>query len=170
MVTAFKVTGIPTGDQIFFWSFLYTVEALQTDTLVSAQLYLWQHSQNFAFLNSHTNSVLLHSRRKPAPVLLRTPFLYPEGVHLWQLPLYVIKSILSLEQWNLELKLCGNLKIKFPYFSLMLSLPLKPILFSLDFPHDCGNPDVNGKWMTQTWKSDQHIPGIFCWEIWRGHS
>ena len=172
MVTAFKVTGIPTGDQIFFWSFLYTVEALQTDTLVSTQLYLWQPSQNFAFLNSHTNSVLLHSRRQPAPVLLWTPFLYPEGVHLWQLPLYVIKSILSLEQWNLELKLCGNLEINFPDFSLMLSLTLKPINFVLPwFSPDSGNPVMlNEKWWTQTWKADQHVPGILCWEIWRGHS
>lgn len=84
----------------FFWSFLYTVEALQTDTLVSAQLYLWQPSQNFAFLNSHTNSVLLHSLRQPAPVLLRTPFLYPEGVHLWQLPLYVIHFI----SWTMKFR------------------------------------------------------------------
>ena len=84
----------------FFWSFLYTVEALQTDTLVRVQLYLWQPSQNFAFLNSHTNSVLLHSLRQPAPVLLRTPFLYPEGVHLWQLPLYVIHFI----SWTMKFR------------------------------------------------------------------
>ena len=50
---------IPTGAQIFFWSFLYTVEALQTDIVVSTQLYLWQSSQNLTFLNSHTNSVFV---------------------------------------------------------------------------------------------------------------
>ena len=91
---------IPTGAQIFFWSFLYTVEALQKDTVVSTQLYLWQPSQNLAFLNSHTNSVLLNSCGQPAPVLLWTSFLYPEGVYLWELPVYLIHFI----SWTMKFR------------------------------------------------------------------
>ena len=44
------------------------VEALLTDTLVSGRLYLRPPSQNAFFLNSHTNSVFLHSRKRPASV------------------------------------------------------------------------------------------------------
>ena len=45
------------------------VEAtLLTDTLVGGQLYLPPPSQNPVFLNSHKNSVFLHSRKRPAPV------------------------------------------------------------------------------------------------------
>ena len=46
----------------------HTMEALPTDTLVSGQLYLRPPSQNLVFLTSHTNSVFLHSRKRPAPV------------------------------------------------------------------------------------------------------
>ena len=47
-----------------------TGEALLTDTLRprSAQLYLRPPSRNPIFHNSHTNSVFLHSRKRPAPV------------------------------------------------------------------------------------------------------
>lgn len=156
------------GAQIFLWSFLYTVEALQTDTVVSVQLYLWRPSQNLAFLNSHTNSVLLHSHRQPAPVLLWTPFLYPEGVHLWQLPQYLIHFI----SWTMKFRIqtLWQPENKIPWLFTDVVTNIEPILFSLDFPRDCRNPGVNGKWRTQTWKADQHIPGILCWEIWRGHS
>ena len=45
------------------------MEALLTDTLgVSGKLYLRPPSQNAVFLNSHTSSVFLHSRKRPAPV------------------------------------------------------------------------------------------------------
>ena len=43
-----------------------TVEALVTDTLVSKQFHLRPPLQNSVFLNSHTNSVFLHSRKWPA--------------------------------------------------------------------------------------------------------
>ena len=46
---------------------LYTEEALLTDTLVRGQLYSRPPSQNPVFLNSHTNSAFLHSRKRPAP-------------------------------------------------------------------------------------------------------
>ena len=169
MVTAFRVTGIPTGDQIFFWSLLYTVEALQTDTLVSAQLYLWQPSQNFAFLNSHTNSVLLHSLRQPAPVLLRTPFLYPEGVHLWQLPLYVIHFISWTMKFRTQTLWQPENKIPWLFTDVVTNTETHFVLPW--FSPDSGNPVMlDEKWWTQTWKADQHVPGILCWEIWRGHS
>ena len=74
--------SIPTDAQIFFWSFLYTVEALQTDTLVSAQLYLWWPSQNFAFLNSHTNSVLLHSPSAASSSIVKDTFFVSWGCPL----------------------------------------------------------------------------------------
>ena len=45
-----------------------TVQALLMDTLVRRKLYLRPPSQNAVFLNSHTNSVFLHSRKQPAPV------------------------------------------------------------------------------------------------------
>ena len=38
------------------------------DTLVSVQLYLRPPSQNLVFLTSHTDSVFLHSRKRPSPV------------------------------------------------------------------------------------------------------
>ena len=44
------------------------VEALQTDTPVSGQLYLRTPSQKLVFLNSNTNSVFFHSRKRSAPV------------------------------------------------------------------------------------------------------
>ena len=44
------------------------MEALLTYTLVNGQLYLWLPSQDPVYLNSHTNSVFLHSRKWPAPV------------------------------------------------------------------------------------------------------
>ena len=47
----------------------YTVEAFLTNTLVSGQLLcLRSPSQDPVFLNSHTNSVFFHSRKRPAPV------------------------------------------------------------------------------------------------------
>ena len=46
-----------------------TVEAVLTDAVVSGQLYLRPLSQNPVFLNSQTNSVILHSRKRTAPVL-----------------------------------------------------------------------------------------------------
>ena len=46
---------------------LYTEEALLTDTLVRGQLQSRPPSQNPVFLNSHTNSVFLHSRKRAAP-------------------------------------------------------------------------------------------------------
>ena len=46
----------------------HTLEALPMDTLVSVQLYLRPPSQNLVFLTSHTDSVFLHSRKRPAPV------------------------------------------------------------------------------------------------------
>ena len=49
--------------------FLFTtVEALLTDTLVSGKLFLRPPSQKPDYFNSHTNSVFLHSRKRPAPV------------------------------------------------------------------------------------------------------
>ena len=44
------------------------VEALPTYILVNEQLYLWLPSQDPVYLNSHTNSVFLHSHKWPAPV------------------------------------------------------------------------------------------------------
>ena len=44
------------------------MEALLTDTPVSGQAYLRPPSQKPVFLNSHTNSVSLHSDKRPAPV------------------------------------------------------------------------------------------------------
>ena len=40
-----------------------------TDTLVSGQVYLRPLKQNPVFLRSHTNSVFLHSRKRPALVM-----------------------------------------------------------------------------------------------------
>ena len=49
--------------------FLFTtVEALLMDTLVSGKLFLRPPSQKPDYFNSHTNSVFLHSRKRPAPV------------------------------------------------------------------------------------------------------
>ena len=63
------------------------VEAtLQTDTLVGGQLYLPPPSQNPVFLNSHKNSILLHSRKRPAPV--RDTFFATWGCPLKRLSLY----------------------------------------------------------------------------------
>ena len=45
-----------------------TAEALPTDSLVSRQLFLQPPLQNSVFLNSHKNSVFLHSRKRPTPV------------------------------------------------------------------------------------------------------
>ena len=45
-----------------------TLEALLKDTLVRGQFYLRPASQNPVFLNSHTNSVFLHSLKRTAPV------------------------------------------------------------------------------------------------------
>ena len=44
----------------------HTLEALPMDTLVSVQLYLRPPSQNLVFLTSHTDSVFLHSRKRPS--------------------------------------------------------------------------------------------------------
>ena len=45
------------------------VEALPTYILVNEELNLWlQPSQDPVYLNFHTNSVFLHSRKRPAPV------------------------------------------------------------------------------------------------------
>lgn len=43
------------------------MEALVTDTLVSKQLHLRPPLQNSVFLNSYTNPVFLHSRKRPGP-------------------------------------------------------------------------------------------------------
>ena len=43
------------------------VEAVVTDTLVSKQLHLRPPLQNSVFLNSYTNPVFLHSRKRPGP-------------------------------------------------------------------------------------------------------
>ena len=77
------------------------MEALLTDTVVSRQLYSRPSSQNSLFLNFHTNSVLLHSRKRPAPPV-RTPFSRPECVRLRELPLYVlcIYKIIYIKQFN----------------------------------------------------------------------
>lgn len=49
--------------------FLFTtVEALLMDTLVSGKLFLRPPSQKPDYFNSHTNSVFLHSRKRPASV------------------------------------------------------------------------------------------------------
>ena len=45
-----------------------TVEALWADTLASDQLYLRPPWQNPVWTVAHTNSVLAHSRKRPAPV------------------------------------------------------------------------------------------------------
>ena len=66
--------------------FATTVKALPTDTLISGQLYLRPPSQNPVFLNSYTNSVFSHSRKRPA--LVMDTFLRPDGVRLRELPLY----------------------------------------------------------------------------------
>ena len=42
-------------------------------------------SQNLVFLNSHANSVYLHSRQRPAPVT--DTFLRQEGIHSREPPL-----------------------------------------------------------------------------------
>ena len=47
----------------------YTLEALLMDTFISGQLSLRPPSQNPIFLNSHTNSVFLHSRKWLALVM-----------------------------------------------------------------------------------------------------
>lgn len=163
---------IPTGAQIFFWSFLYTVEALQTDSLVSTQLYLWQPSQNLTSLNSRTDSVLLHFHRQPVPVLLWTPFLYPESVHSWRLPLYFIHFI----SWTMK---CRTQTLRKPenkipwLFTDVVTINTSETHFVFPWfsPWLWQPCNVNGKWRTQTWKVDQHIliPGILCWEIWCGH-
>ena len=51
-----------------------------TDTLVSGQLYLRPPSQSPDLLNSHTNSVFSHSRKRPAPVT--DTFFAPRGCPL----------------------------------------------------------------------------------------
>ena len=43
------------------------MEALVTDTLESKQLHLRPPLQNSVFLNSYTNPVFLHSRKRPGP-------------------------------------------------------------------------------------------------------
>ena len=45
-----------------------TVKTLWADTLVSGQLYLLPPWQNPVWTLAHTNSVLTHSRKRPAPV------------------------------------------------------------------------------------------------------
>lgn len=99
---------IPTGAQIFFWSFLYTVEALQTDSLVSTQLYLWRPSQNLTF-STPIQTLYCY-------ISISSQFQYCYG-HLFCIPrvfthesFHYTLSILSLEQWNVELKLWGDLK------------------------------------------------------------
>ena len=49
-------------------SYVGTVEALWTDTLVSGQLYLWLPWQNPVWTLAHTNSVFTHCLKRPAPV------------------------------------------------------------------------------------------------------
>ena len=41
----------------------------------------------FFLFNSHTNSVFLHSRERPAPIT--ETFLRPEGIRLLELPLHI---------------------------------------------------------------------------------
>ena len=60
-----------------------TIKAPLTDTLASGQLYLQPPSQNPVLLNSRTNSVFSHSRKRPAPVT--DTFSRPEGVRLQEL-------------------------------------------------------------------------------------
>ena len=51
------------------------MEPLLTDTVISRQLHLRLPSQNpVHFPNSHTNSVFLHSRKRPAPAVTETFF------------------------------------------------------------------------------------------------
>ena len=74
--------------------FLFTtVEALLTDTLVSGKLFLRPPSQKPDCFNSHTNSVFLHSRKRPAPVT--DTFFASRGCPLMRastVPLYALKD------------------------------------------------------------------------------
>ena len=55
------------------------VEALLTDTLSPKRTAL------LAATLTNTNSVFLHSHKRPAPILW-IPFSHPKGVHLRELP------------------------------------------------------------------------------------
>ena len=80
----------------------FRTRVLLTGTLVSGQFYLRLPSQDPVLLNSHTNSVFLHSRKGPAA--LTTPFSRPEGrpegVHLQELPLYCFNILLSFHRFS----------------------------------------------------------------------
>ena len=65
--------------------YLTTVEALLTNALENWQLYLRAAFTKPRFFNSHKNSVFLHSRKRPA----HRHFPLPEGVRLWELPVYL---------------------------------------------------------------------------------
>ena len=76
--------------KVFFFA---TVEALLTDTLVSGKLYLRPPSQKPDYFNSHTNSVFLHSRKRPTPVT--DTFFASRGCPLTRastVPLYALKD------------------------------------------------------------------------------
>ena len=61
-----------------------------TDTLVSGKLYLWPPSQNTIFLNSQTNFVFLHSRKRLATVTDNF-FVSRWPLRLRKLPLYYMQ-------------------------------------------------------------------------------
>ena len=76
----------------------HTVEAFLTNTLVSGQLfYLRMPSQDPVFLNSDTNSIFLHSPKRPAP--LKGTFYVS-----WACPLTRASTVYSLHQSYIPLK------------------------------------------------------------------
>ena len=112
--------------KVFF--FFTTVEALLTDTLVSGKLFLRPPSQKPDYFNSHTNSVFLHSRKRPAPVT--DTFFASGGCPLTRastVPLYALKDFFyfSMEIFFYQVFPCKNCfpsksvcRIFFTYVSL----------------------------------------------------
>ena len=85
------------------------MEALLLNTPVSGQLYFRPPLQNPVLLNSHTNSVFLHSHKRPAPVT--DTFFTSQGCPLTKLPPYLKSFVVPRENKRVS-------RLLFLFFSL----------------------------------------------------
>ena len=90
-----------------------TVEALLLNTPISGQLYFRPPLQNPVLLNSHTNSVFLHSHKRPAPVT--DTFFTSQGCPLTKLPPYLKSFVVPRENKRVS-------RLLFLFFSLKVML------------------------------------------------
>ena len=111
------------------------MEAILTDTVVSRQLYSKPSSQNSLLLNFHTNSVLLHSRKRPAAPPVRTPFSRPECVRIREIPLHLCYAYIKLFTSNNSIRTHFHIQsLHLTSFWKELCLDLEDELLSKFYP------------------------------------